>query len=138
MDQLVQIRAFWIADMAICVFFAVLFLQSGFDKVTDRKGNLEWLTGHFAHSPFRRVVPLLLSTLTVAEIAAGLAAVVALVMDIFGFRGYSTVAFAMASAVLLMLFLGQRIAKDYPGAAVLASYFGVAILGLITSSFRMD
>ena len=32
---------------------AILFLQSGLDKVFDFKGNLEWLTGHFS-KPFLR------------------------------------------------------------------------------------
>ena len=27
---------------------AILFIQSGLDKVFDWKGNLEWLTGHFS------------------------------------------------------------------------------------------
>jgi hypothetical protein len=42
------------------LFLGVLFLQSGLDKVTDRKGNLKWLTGHFAKSPLSGVVPLVL------------------------------------------------------------------------------
>jgi hypothetical protein len=32
---------------------------------------------------------------------------------------------------LLCLFFGQRLAKDYGGAVVIASYYAVAILGLI-------
>ena len=52
-------------------FFAILFLQSGIDKVTDRKGNLEWLTGHFSKSPIADHVPLLLSVLTGMELLAG-------------------------------------------------------------------
>ena len=31
-------------------FLAILFLQSGLDKVFDWKVNLEWLKGHFADS----------------------------------------------------------------------------------------
>ena len=37
----------------------------------------------------------------------------------------------LALLSLLCLFFGQRLAKDYPGAAVLAAYFAVAILGLV-------
>jgi hypothetical protein len=39
-------------------FLAILFLQSGIDKVVDRRGNLEWLNGHFAKSPLadRRIM----------------------------------------------------------------------------------
>ena len=40
--------ALFIMQVLASAFLAVLFLQSGIDKVTDRRGNLDWLTGHFA------------------------------------------------------------------------------------------
>ena len=52
-------------------FLAILFLQSGIDKVVDRRGNLEWLKGHFAKSPLAGVVPLMVTVITALEIAAG-------------------------------------------------------------------
>jgi hypothetical protein len=36
----------------------------------------------------------------------------------------------LASLILLMLFFGQRVSKDYKGAAVLVPYFIVAIIGI--------
>ena len=42
----------------LAVFFlAILFLQSGLDKVFDWKVNLEWLKSHFANSILGNVVP---------------------------------------------------------------------------------
>ena len=38
-------------------FLAILFLQSGIDKIIDHRGNLDWLTGHFAKSALGGVVP---------------------------------------------------------------------------------
>jgi hypothetical protein len=35
----------------VSAFLAILFLQSGIDKIVDRRGNFEWLKGHFAKSP---------------------------------------------------------------------------------------
>src|SRR6266705_1328374 len=52
-------------------FLAILFLQSGIDKIVDRRGNLEWLKGHFAKSPLAGVVPAMVTAITVLEIAAG-------------------------------------------------------------------
>ena len=37
---------------------------------------------------------------------------------------------ALSGVALLMLFFGQRVAKDYAGAAVLVPYFVVVCLGL--------
>jgi hypothetical protein len=111
-------------------FLAILFLQSGIDKVVDYRGNLEWLTGHFAKSPLSGVVSVLLMALTLLEIAAGaLSAIGCLILIV---SRASTVAFygAVISAVaLIALFFGQRMAKDYAGASVLVAYF---LLTLVT------
>ena len=71
-----------IAKAMGCAFFAILFIQSGFDKIFDRKGNLEWMVPHFAKSVFKNLVPLLLSALTVLEVASGLGALAALYLEI--------------------------------------------------------
>src|SRR3989440_8463431 len=83
-------------------FLAILFLQSGIDKIIDRRGNLEWLTGHFAKSPLAGMVPLMVTTITILEIAAGAlsaidCALVILLRD-------STIAFygAVVSAVAIL------------------------------------
>ena len=62
-----------IAKILPCAFFAVLFLQSGVDKVVDRKGNLAWMEPHFESSPFKGLVPMLLSVLTLMLPAAAAA-----------------------------------------------------------------
>jgi len=123
--------AIFVARILICAFFAVCFLQSGLDKVTDWKGNLEWITGHFGKTFLRGAVPMMLFTVTLTELLGGLLSLVGGVIIVFG--GSLIVAMWAMSVVglnLVMLFGGQRIAKDYPGAAVLATYFLVALVGL--------
>lgn len=116
-------------------FFGVLFLQSGWDKVADRKGNLDWLTGHFSQSPLKSMVPMLLSTLTLLELASGLVsswAGVGLFVPVIAFPVEA--ALVTCGVTLLCLFAGQRIAKDYAGAASIATYFGVLLVAYIASS----
>lgn len=126
----------FIAQLLVLGFFAVLFLQSGFDKVSDRKGNLDWLTGHFAKSPFAKMVPLLLGVITIVELAAGLlCAVGAGMVALRQGNDVAVVGLGVAGVALLMLFTGQRMAKDYPGAATLAAYFGVMLLGLLMMQY---
>ena len=111
-------------------FLAILFLQSGIDKVVDRRGNLEWLKGHFAKSPLAGVVPILLMAIMLLEVGAGALSAIGCLMLIVSRE--TTIAFygAVSSAVALVaLFFGQRMAKDYAGAAVLIPYF---LLTLIT------
>ena len=125
------ISVLWIIRILFALFMAVLFLQSGIDKITDWHGNLEWLTEHFAASPLAGVVPAMLATVAVVElVAGGLAAAGAASLLIFGDPALATVAAAVAGAALVMLFFGQRLAKDYEGAAVLATYFILDLLGL--------
>jgi hypothetical protein len=123
--------------VAVSVLLAILFLQSGIDKVVDRKGNLEWLTGHFSKSPLAsRVVPML-GVITVVEIAAGALAAAGVPMLLFtGGRTLASLGMLLSLVALLMLFFGQRMAKDYPGAAALVPYFILAGAGLGLMAIR--
>jgi hypothetical protein len=112
-------------------FLAVLFLQSGIDKVVDRRGNLEWLTGHFAKSPLAGFVPAMVTVITILELVAGVLSAVGCVLIFL--RRDSTIAFygALASAfAILALFFGQRMAKDYAGGATLVPYFLLALAAI--------
>jgi diacylglycerol kinase len=125
------LEATYLMQIFASAFLAILFLQSGIDKVVDRRGNLEWLKGHFAKSPLAGIVPALLTTITIVEVAAGALSAVGCVLVIVSRD--STVAFygAVISAVAITaLFLGQRMAKDYAGAAVLVPYFLLTIVAI--------
>lgn len=111
------------------LFFAVLFVQSGMDKVADRKGNLEWMVPHFEKSPFAGMVPMLLSMLTAMELTTGFLCLMALIPVWFSTAFIlSSLAVLAVMFTLLCLFAGQRFAKDYVGAQTIATYFGVALL----------
>ena len=43
--------------------------------------------------------------------------------------------FIINAASLIALFLGQRLAKDYEGAAALIGYFIITIIGILSFSF---
>jgi hypothetical protein len=109
-------------------FLAILFLQSGIDKIIAHRGNLEWLKGHFAKSQLAAAVPVLLTAITILEVAAGVLSAIGCIILIVSRD--TTLAFygAVISAVaLIALFFGQRMAKDYAGAAVLVPYFLLAL-----------
>lgn len=123
--------AFWWMQTLAAAFLGVLFLQSGLDKVLDRRGNLDWLTDHFAKSPLDGFAPLMLSTITVVELTAGALSMLGALVLFFG--GGTTLALlgAMVAALaIFMLFVGQRLAKDYIGAAVLVNYFLLSLASI--------
>jgi uncharacterized membrane protein YphA (DoxX/SURF4 family) len=116
---------------------SILFIQSGLDKVFDWRGNLEWLTGHFSKTFLRGTVPPMLAVITVMELAAGILSAAGI---IYFLAAGSTVlifyAAALGAASIAALFFGQRVAKDYPGAAVLIPYFILLlILMYLTNPF---
>ena len=112
-------------------FLAILFLQSGIDKIVDRRGNFEWLKGHFAKSPLAGTVPALLICITILEVAAGVLSAIGCVLIIL--LKDSTIAFygaVLSAAAITALFFGQRIAKEYAGAAVLVAYFLLSLVAI--------
>jgi diacylglycerol kinase len=123
--------ATYLMQIFTAAFLAILFLQSGIDKIVDRRGNLDWLTGHFAKSPVAGSVPALLTILTMVEVAAGALSALGCILLVLVHD--STVAFygAVLSAVAVVaLFFGQRMAKDYAGAAVLVPYFLLTLVAI--------
>src|SRR6476660_1376522 len=63
--------AFYIMQILVSAFLAVLFLQSGLDKVVDRRGNRAYLEQHFAKSPLAGTVGPMFAVVTILEVSAG-------------------------------------------------------------------
>lgn len=121
----------FLLQLLISAFLAILFLQSGIDKIVDRQGNLQWLSGHFSKSPLAGMVPLLLGVLTIIELSAGLLSAIGCVALLFTRNPMIAFYGAVVSAIaILCLFLGQRMAKEYAGAAVLVPYFLLTLLAI--------
>ncbi|HET8753666.1 MAG TPA: DoxX family protein [Salinimicrobium sp.] len=118
-------------ELLILVFIAVTFLQSGLDKVFDWKGNIGWLKGHFSKTILGGMVPLMVGIILVAEVLTGILAVIGFFL--LSFQNEKEIALlstVMAAITLLMLLLGQRMAKDYAGAFTITGYFIVVIFGV--------
>ena len=125
-------QALSLARIAFACFFAILFLQSGFDKVFNFKETLSWLVGHFANTFLSALVPIMFILLTLCEVLAGVISaygIVELIVHKSSTVAYYGAAFSIVS--LLFLFFGQRIANDYNGAGGLVSYFVASIFGLL-------
>jgi hypothetical protein len=127
-----QLADMWVFHALVSTFLAVLFIQSGLDKAFHYSGNLDWLKGHFSASFLAGTVPALLSVLTFVELSAGmLSAVGALEALFYGTYCFSFGGTLLSGITLIMLFFGQRVAKDYAGAASLVPYFILVVIHLI-------
>ena len=124
-------EAIYVMQIFASGFLAILFLQSGIDKIVDRRGNLEWLSGHFSKSPLAGIVPALLICITILELAAGALSAVGCVLVIL--LKDSTIGLygaIVSAAAITALFFGQRMAKEYGGAAVLVPYFLLTLVAI--------
>ncbi len=117
------------------LFTAILFIQSGLDKVLDWKGNLGWLTDHFSKTFVSGMVPLMLAKITALELITGFGSAAGIIY--FVMTGSNFVIFyasIVGAATITGLFFGQRLAKDYAGAAVLVPYFILELIMMVLSS----
>jgi len=120
--------AYYILQILISAFLAILFLQSGIDKIVDRSGNRAYLDQHFANSPLAGTVGPMFAVVTILEVSGGALSGVGCALLILTHD--STVAYlgAIVGGInLTALFFGQRVAKDYAGAAALVPYFLLAL-----------
>jgi len=123
--------AAYILQMLVSAFLAILFLQSGIDKVVDRRGNRAYLEQHFAKSPLAGTVGPMFAVITLLEISAGALSGMGCVVLILTRDSMVAYLGAVVGAInLVALFFGQRVAKDYVGAAALVPYFLLALTAI--------
>ena len=122
-----------LCQIFIAIFLFIAFFQSGLDKVIDRKGNLDFLKEHFSDSPLIKIIPIMLIILTFLEIIGSLMLGYGVY---YAFVNRSTLwifyGFVIIAITIIILFAGQRIAKDYLGAADLVPYFILIMLGIMS------
>lgn len=120
-----------VAPLLVLAFLAITFLQSGYDKIKDWKGNVAWLNGHFSNTVLAKQVPLALGTILLLEIVSGVLCVSGIIQNIMQdgvIRGLGFYGAILSCITLLFLLFGQRLAKDYDGARTIVIYFIPAVL----------
>ncbi len=122
-------------EILILLFLIVTFMQSGIDKISDWKGNIEFIKSHFKNSPLRSNVPLLLAIILTIEIAAGIFMIMG-TYQIYssGLKEIALIGVELSAVALIFLLIGQRLAKDYAGAMTLAVYFIITLFGVFLMS----
>ncbi|MFM7016673.1 MAG: DoxX family protein, partial [Bacteroidota bacterium] len=112
-------------------FMAMVFLQSGFDKLTNYKREMAWIRQKFARSFLHDYVAILFLILSISEVVSGLLSSAGFVQILLSCNSYLAIYGAWASTLtMLMLIFGLRFTKDYTGAASLIPYFIACIMTL--------
>lgn len=122
----------------IYLFFAITFLQSSLDKILNTKGNLDWFKSQFEKTILSPIITPSFWLISIQELILAGWMIYAIYNTFAGCcqSNYSIWGAIFALFVLIQLFAGQRIAKDYVGASGIIPYMIVAILAaLLESSF---
>ena len=131
--KIFNFNAIEIVQILSSIFFAIVFFQSGIDKVIDRKGNINFFENHFKNTLFHKIYAQALTALMLLElIAASLCAYGCIYSIVYKNTDFIFYGLLVTSFILLSLLLGQRIAKDYVGAADIAIYFILCIITIIS------
>ncbi len=120
-------------------FLAIVFLQSGIDKIVNHKKELGWIQQKFTKSALYKYVGLLFYVLTFSELISGVLSFGGMIHLLTSKGPYIAQWGAwFSSLTLLMLIFGQRITKDYSGAATLVPYFIVSLIGLFSLTMQFN
>lgn len=122
---------FNVASILVLVLLALTFIQSGYDKVMDWKGNIEFLKVHFAQTSLKKYVTLALLHILVLELISGVLCIVGVIqLLVNNGRSFGLYGAIFSCLTLIMLLYGQRLAKDYDGARTVVIYFIPAVLAV--------
>ena len=120
-----------IAMFFILLFFSIVFIQSGLDKLFDKKGNISFLIELLGKVFKRPLILLAFYAVTVLEILSGLLCFVGVIEILFkGTSKAGLIGMILGSTALLVLLFGQRVSKNYEGAKTITIYFILAMMGL--------
>ena len=122
-----------VAQILVSIFFSIVFFQSSIDKINDREGNLKFFNQHFKETFFQNYTSISLNLLAFLEITSAFLCCLGIFYkllhhdSIFLYYGL-----LISAIVLLSLLFGQRLAKDYTGAADITIYFILCIVTILS------
>ena len=104
----------------ISLFIGIIMTQSGLDKIFNWEGELEFITEKFSKTALSNFSIMGLIQVTILETLSGLLSLFGSIMVLFyDDESYGIIGLILAAGSLSILMAGQRISKDYDGAASL-------------------
>ena len=120
-----------VAFLFVLVFFLIVFIQSGLDKIFDYKGNLNFLKDLLKIYFSPTLIELALISVTILELTSGILCLIGIINFVFNDSNFiGLLGLIIGSIALLVLLFGQRVSKNYDGAKTIAIYFILAMVGI--------
>lgn len=119
------------AEILILLFFIVTYLFSVLEKISDWRGTVSYYTNHFKTTILEKMIPILLVNIILFEFTTLVFLFIGLYSLVFqNEKSIAIIGLEISAITLLQFLIGQRIAKDYPGAMNITVYFILNIIGI--------
>lgn len=120
-----------LAEIFILLFLIITFGISVIEKLTDWKGTISYIEENFKNTFIKNFIKPLIAILIALEVFS----LIFLILGAFQLfstkeKEYALLGCVFSTISILYMLIGQRIAKDYPGATSLAIYFLVSVFGI--------
>lgn len=120
-----------LTEILILLFLTATFVISLIEKLADWKGTISYISEIFKTSFIKSFVKPLIAILMMLEVLTLFFLVIGIFQLYFSNEKESAILGCAFSAIsIIYMLIGQRIAKDYPGATSLTVYFILSIFGL--------
>ena len=118
-------------EILILLFLIITFVISAIEKIFDWKGSINYIRDHFKNSPLKNHVSFLVAILLIIEVIASILMIIG-VYQIYtsGIKEIALLGITLSAISILFMLIGQRLAKDYPGAMSLGVYFLITLFGV--------
>ncbi len=119
------------AEILILLFFIITYVVSVLEKISDWKGTVHYYSQHFKKTIFSKTISLLLINVVLFETITILLLMIGLYFMVRDDNILiAKIGLELSAITLLMFLLGQRLAKDYPGAMNITVYFILNCFGI--------
>ncbi|HTF02740.1 MAG TPA: DoxX family protein [Bacteroidia bacterium] len=132
-ESIAQPYLFMAVAAGLCaLFMAVTFLQSGFNKLGQYGENKAYFVSQVEQTFLKHFAGIIWPLIVLLELLSGIISLAGVVLVfINGSMDLIGLGCILSALTLICLLFGQRVAKDYAGAASLTGYFIIAVIGVI-------
>ena len=115
----------------ILSFFSIVFIQSGLDKVFNKKENLSFLYELLRKVFSKSLILVAFYSITLLELASGFLCLIGVLeIILYGSSALGYWGLIVGALALLILLFGQRMSQNYDGAKTITIYFILAVFGI--------
>ncbi|MCK4561591.1 MAG: DoxX family protein [Flavobacteriaceae bacterium] len=119
------------AQILILIYIIITFGYSAIEKLLQWEKNIDFYENHFKETSLKNTISFLLKVVILLEIITVIICIIGLLyLIIFFDKEIGFYGLVLAAITLIGLMFGQRIAKDYVGAAYITIYFILTIVGI--------